>query len=139
MNPFDNNFFGYKLIELLGDLLEFLFVPSEERLTAISNTVKSKFDFIDSIKIAVNSLKDIINGLGNAPSITFSFNATKYTPEFDFNFSLSWFEPFKPYSDLIITGFVYAGFLWRTFIKLPSTLSGAGGTIELIEKRGHDL
>ena len=139
LNPFDENFFGYKLLELLGDLLKSLFVPSENRITALVDTVKSKFNFIDSIKIGVNSLKDIINGIGTVPSITFSFNATKYTPAFEFNFNLSWFAQFKPYTDLIITGFVYAGFLWRTFIKLPSTLSGAGGEIEIIEKRGRDL
>lgn len=139
INPLDENFFGYKLIELLGDLLKALFVPSESRITALTNTVSSKFDFVDSIKSAINSLKDIMNGLGNSPSVTFSIGSTKYTPAFEFNFNMSWFAPFKPWSDLIITGFVYASFLWRTFIKLPSTLSGAGGEIEIIEKRGREL
>lgn len=119
-------------------MFEFLFVPSEERITALTNTVTAKFDFVDSIKYAINSLEDIINNTGNAPHITISLGATKYTEETDVKIDFSWYEPFKNYGDLVITGFAYAFFLWRLFITLPNTISGVGGTYTNIMRLPED-
>ena len=125
LNPFSENFFVYKLIELLGDLLKWLFVPSEARLQAIPDTIKSKFAFIDSVSTAINSLKDIINNLGNAPSITVNLGATKYTNEMNMKvIDFSFYKPFKNYGDLIITGFFYVCYLWRLFVNISNILNG---------------
>lgn len=106
-------------------------MPSEERITAISNTVSSKFAFVDTIKYSIQSLQNIINNVGNAPKLEISIGATKYNNEqkvivLDF----SWYAPFKTYGDLIITGFVYAFFLWRLFINLPNIIHGLGGVVD---------
>ena len=135
LNPLSENFFVYKLIELLRelfiDVLNFLFVPSEERLTAISNTISSKFDFIDSIKFAINSLKDIIEGTGNVPGITLTLEATEYTDEMTLKvIDFSWYEKYKTYGDVILTGFIYAAFIWRIYIKLSSIIQGSAGVVE---------
>ena len=131
LNPFSDNFIGKKIVELLGELLESLFVPSEDRINALTNTVKSKFEFIESIKIAINSLDDTINNLGNSPKLTLNLGATKYTEEQSVVvLDLSWYAPFKPYGDLIITGFVYLFFLWRVFITLPNIINGVGGAMQ---------
>ena len=58
-----------------------------------------------------------------------TIGATKYNNEqkvivLDF----SWYAPYKTYGDLIITGFVYAFFLWRLFINLPNITHGLGGS-----------
>lgn len=137
INPFSENFFGYKIIDLLIDALEFLFVPSEERITAITNTVSSKFDFVDTIKYSIESLQNIINNVGNAPKLELTIGATKYTSEqtvivIDF----SWYAPFKTYGDLIITGFVYIFFLWRLFINLPNIIHGLGGVVDSNQMMG---
>lgn len=143
INPFDENFFGYKIIELLGDLLEFLFIPSEDRINGLINTVTSKFAFIDSIKIAINSLQDIIDNLGNSPSLSLTLSATPYTPEQEIKvIDMSWYAPYKSYGDVVITGFIYAFFLWRFFALLPNIISGYGNysedvyQIERFESRG---
>lgn len=115
---------------MLGDLLKALFVPSEERITALSNTVTSKFSFIDSIKYAINSLKDIINNLGNTPKISINLGSTQYTSATTVYIDFSWYAPFKTYGDLIITGFAYIFFIWRLFVKLPGFISGTAGTFE---------
>lgn len=115
---------------MLGDLLKALFVPSEEKITALIDTVKSKFDFIETIKIAINSLYNVMEGIGTAPKLKLDIPSTKYTPAFTSYIDFAWFEPYKNYSDLIITGFVYALYLWRLFVKLPATVNGSSGTIE---------
>ena len=108
-----------------------MFIPSEERITAIQNVVSSKFDFIETIKISVNSLNDIINNIGNAPKLTINIGSTKYTDEQNVVLlDLSWYSQFKPYGDLVLTGFIYAFFIWRLFIHLPNTIHGLGGVVE---------
>lgn len=129
LNPLSENFFAYKLIDLLKEALRFLFVPSEERITALTNTVTGKFDFIESIKIGINSMNDMLNNIGNAPKLTLNLGATKYTDAFNATIiDFSFYAPYKTYGDLVLTGFIYISFLWRLFITLPNTINGAGGT-----------
>lgn len=140
LNPFSDNFFGKKLVELLQDLLNFLFVPSEERINGLVNSVKCKFDFIESIKIAINSMNDLINSCGNSAVLSININATKYTEAANVTIlDLSWYAPFKPYGDLIITGFVYAMFLFRLFARLPDIISGAGSTYNDVTAQVSDI
>lgn len=131
LNPFSENFFGYKIIELLKDLLKTLFVPSEERITAIQETVSSKFAFVDSIKIAIQSIEDMFNNIGNAPKLTLHLGATKYTDAGDYVvLDLSWYAPYKSYGDLILTAFIYVFFVWRIFISAPNIIHGAAGVVQ---------
>lgn len=127
INPFDDNFLGKKIIELLSDLLKSLFVPSEDRITGLQNAVMSKFDFISSIKTAINSFKDIINNLGNAPVLHLELGSTKYTEKMTVNvIDLNWYKPYKKYGDVVITGVFYAFYLWRLYNRLSGIISGAG-------------
>lgn len=137
IDPTSDDFFGKKLIELFQDLFKFIFVPSQERIDAIVNTVKAKFEFVDSIKTAINSVKDILNNLGNAPKITLNLKATKYTEaQNTVVFDLSWYAPYKTYGDLVITGFVYLMFIWRLFVTLPNIVNGVGGSAKTFEDIG---
>lgn len=124
-------------------MLKSLFVPSEERITALTDSVSSKFGFVDTIKASVNSLIDVVEGVGNAPKLNINLGATKYTEAATVSIDFSWYGPFKSYGDLVITGFCYAMYLWRLFIKLPGIISGTAGNIEinddhvrLVSKRG---
>lgn len=131
LNPFSENFFGIKLLELLGDLLKSLFIPSQERLQAISDTVSSKFAFITSIKEAINSMQNMFNNLGTAPKLEIEVGATKWTEKQKLTIlDLSFYKPFKPLGDLMITGFCYLAFIWRMLLMLPNIINGAGGGIE---------
>lgn len=128
-NPLSENFFAYKFIDLLKNALSFLFIPSEERINGLINTFTSKFEFIDSIKIAINSMKDMFNNIGNAPSLHLSLNSTKYTPAGNYTIlDFSWYAPYKNYGDLILTGFIYIAYLWRLFITIPNIINGTGGS-----------
>jgi len=118
------------LIDLLGELLKSLFVPSEDRITTLTDAVSSKFGFIDSIKLSIDSLVDIINNVGNSPKLNIKLGATKYTESTTVSLDFSWYEPFKSYGDIVITGFAYAMYLWRLFIKLPAIISGSAGNVE---------
>ena len=133
INPFSENFFVYKLIELLGDLLEFLFVPSENVINGLVDSVTSKFSFIDTIKSSVSDVEDILVGSEPVPTLKIHVNETEYTQEQDLTIiNLSWYLPFKKYGDIILTGFIYAFFFWRIYISIPSIISGSGGSFREI-------
>ena len=70
LNPFSENFFVYKLISLLGDLLQWLFVPDDEYFSSNIDTLKSSLsakipyeDYIDMFGTIEN-----ING-GNTSNV----------------------------------------------------------------------
>lgn len=130
LNPNSDKFIGKVIVDLFKDLFNVLFVPSEERVTAITNTVQSKFAFVENIKTAVNSLNDLLNSTGNAPVITVNVGSTKYTGEANIKvIDMSWYAPFKPYGDLVVTGFAYAFFVWQLFLNITGIINGASGTI----------
>lgn len=116
---------------MLGDLLKSLFVPSEERITALTDSVSSKFSFIDTVKGSIDSMVGVVNGVSGSPKLSINLGATKYTEATTAVIDFSWYAPFKPYGDLIITGFTYAIFIWRLFIKLPGVISGSSGSISI--------
>lgn len=126
INPFSENFFVYKLIELLGELLKSLFIPSEERLVAISDTITSKFAFIDSIKEGVNAIQNMINNLCTSPVLESTSIESKYYNGKLTIIDMSWYKPFKPYGDIVITGFAYILFIWRLFVSAPNIVNGVG-------------
>lgn len=135
INPFSENFIGYKLIELLGDLLEFLFIPSQESFDNLIYVWNSHFAFIDTIKVAIESVRNsILNSLPFEKELTFSVDTPIYSGDLSINFG--WFEKFKPYTDLFLTGFIYLAFVWRLFANLPNIISGV--TITNGGGNGHD-
>lgn len=130
LNPFSENFFAYKLIELLGDLLEFLFVPSENVINGLVESVTSKFSFIDTIKSSVSDVEDVLVGAEAVPTLKIHVSGTDYTQEQDLTIiNLAWYVPFKKYGDIILTGFIYAFFIWRIYISIPHIIGGAGGAV----------
>lgn len=108
-----------------------MFVPSEERITSLVDSVSSKFEFVETIKSSINSMVDVINGVSNSPKLNIQLGETKYTHESTISIDFSWYAPFKNYGDIIITGFVYAMFIWRLFIKLPGIISGSSGSLNI--------
>ena len=120
LNPFSENFFVYQLIRLLIDMFKLLFIPEEDLFASLQNDVMQKFQFIDSIKIAINSLKDIFNNIGGAPVLHLELMPTKYTSGGTYTIiDLNWYRPYKAYGDLVLTGLFYAFYLWRLFVRLP--------------------
>lgn len=130
INPFDENFFGYKIIDLFSELLNFLFVPSEDTVNGLVDSVKSKFSFIDTIKNSVVDVEDVLEGATEAPTLTVHVNKSSYTKEQDLKIlDLSWYVKYKEYGDMILTGFIYAFFIWRIYISIPRIISGSGGAV----------
>lgn len=138
LNPFDENFFGNKLIELLSQALSYLFTPSEYTITNLQESISAKFGFIDSIQIAIDDIKDMLDNIENGTSeFTVDIDSEYYSGEVIL-FNLSWYAPFKAYGDLVFTGFAYVLFVWRLWKSIPSILAGFSSVSDIVSRGGGD-
>lgn len=65
INPFHENFLGNKIAELIGNLLEDLFIPKEDHFGKLNEKINEKFGFISQFKDLVYNffgLKQVENG-----------------------------------------------------------------------------
>lgn len=132
INPGSENFLGNKLIELLGNLFNYLFIPTEDNVTELQETVNSKFKFISSIELAVNDIKDMLNNIENGTSeFTIDIDSEYYEGEV-IVFDLSWYVPFKAYGDLVFTGFAYVFFIIRLWKAIPGIINGSSAITDTI-------
>lgn len=127
LNPLSENFFVYKLIELLGNLFSKLFIPSEGAFEGFEEVFKEKVGFIGVLSQYIEKLKTNLDGKGakDLPKLIVNVDCSYYTGSVTF-FDCSWIEPYKKYTDLIICGFAYLGFMWRLYKRIPSIISGTG-------------
>ena len=136
LNPLSENWFVQKmilsLISALSDLFNFLFVPQVDSYTQLTNVFNEKLGFVDSIKIYIESIQNLIfNNIDSSVSITYDVDTDVYEGSLAIDFS--WFAKFKPYTDVFLTGFVYLFFVWRLFARLPSIINGLEGKWEVKE------
>lgn len=109
INPFSENFFVYKLIDLLGILLQNLFVPEEDYFFNKINDMKIKIsqkipyqDYVDMFETVkqVESGKDISISLNNYKIGNMNVNMSKFI---DF----SWVSKYKNTWYSWVRGFVF--------------------------------
>ena len=116
---------------MLKNALAFVFIPQQSSIENLVNKVQSKFVFIDSIKIAFSDIQDMLNNIDSGTAVfTVDINSPWYNGE-AILFDLAWYKPFKPYGDLVFTGFAYIFFIWRIYMRLPSIISGGSGIVRI--------
>lgn len=139
INPLSDDFIGKKIVELFGDLLKALFVPSEDSINNLVNSVKSHFGFVDTIKDTAKTIEDMFSNTENLPKVTLTLPENKWYNGQITVIDLSWYAPYKQYGDVVISAFIYVLFLWRIFINLPGIISGAGGGINDVSIASSDI
>lgn len=129
LNPLSENFFVYKFIELIGNLLKSLFVPRQESFTKIHNTFNARLGFVDVIKNGINELQQRLEHMENGkrsayPSLSVNINSDWYTGEAVI-FDCYWFAPYREHIHLFVSAFCYLFFMFRIYKHIPSIISGS--------------
>lgn len=115
---------------MIIDGLKILFVPDSSFIEEKVNSIKDKFDFVDSVKLTINDITSVITNEDNVPVFYVSVLDNKWGIEGQVKvIDLSFYAPYKTYGDAIICCFAYAFFFWRVFINLSNIINGVGGTI----------
>ena len=109
---------------MLKNLFTELFVPSTDVLTELQETVSSKFGFVDSIKLAISDIQEMMENIENGSAkLTVDIDSKYYQGEATM-LDLGWYAKFKDYGDLVFTGFLYVLFFWRLYKSIPNILAG---------------
>lgn len=113
--------------------LEAAFVPDPNKVYALVDDFNHKFSFVDDMKTNVKNIEKYVFGV--TPSPVLKIPIMKVNSKYDYGFGdyfiidISWYEPFRPYGDLIILAFAWLFFIWRVFVSLPGIISGSLGNI----------
>lgn len=70
---------------------------------------------------------DVITDIDSAPTLTLSINSKWFSGDVTI-IDMSFYEPYKEIGDNVICVFIYFGFLWNIFIRLPDIIKGAGAS-----------
>lgn len=69
------------------------------------------------------------SNLKDAPSISMNINIRGVVKSVNI-IDLSWYTQFKSYGDTIMSGIMWLFFIWSTYKKLPSIISGVSSVGE---------
>ena len=77
----------------------------------------------------IDTIKGNLNNMNSNIELTYNVDSKYYSGNLSI-VNLSWYTPFKPYGDIILTAFIYIFFVWRVFIHTPNIIHGLGGDAE---------
>lgn len=129
------------IVDGVGGVLRELFVPPDDLLATKVEDLRSRFSFVDGVFVSVSALLSmfayentssppkIYLNLSNAPSGIWGSGSVVLI---DFSF----YEPYKKTTDALISGAMWAFFIWRVFMRLPAIIGGESGYI--YEVVAHD-
>lgn len=121
------------IIDLLADLLKALFVPDTVALEAELTGFTGKFPWISNLFDWVKYLITLMV-TSEPPKLYIHFENSETAKYQTLGtlviFDASWYTPYKPYGDALLSAFLWALFLWRLFKQMPSIISGAGMVTE---------
>ena len=117
--------------DLILEGIRAIFVPSDDFVTTKVEALRDRFSWIDPILGYGDFIKSqLINPeppvlyvhLGNAEG-SYNYGGTVKFLE------LTWYERYKSQGDAIISGFLWALFAWRMYVKLPGIINGVAGDV----------
>lgn len=117
--------------------IQAIFVPSADFLTAKVEALRARFDFINVFMDFIDSFKGELSGATPPVIYVHLENA-----EGSYNYGgtvkfldMSWYSRYKSTGDAIISGFLWALFGWRMYLKLPGIINGVSGGVGSMSSR----
>ena len=106
------------------------FTPDTDKISEQFNSLYDKFDFVHIVVTIIKDIGDLFNETPKPPVIKINISnndSNKYIPEGDYVLlDLSWYSRFKPKVDDFLSVFLWLGYIWILFKRLPDIISGAG-------------
>lgn len=131
------------IVDGISSVLTSIFVPSTDFITAKVESLRARFDWIDPFIVFAENISGEL--FSTEPPVIYihlddaegNYNYGGTIPFLD----MRWYARYKKQGDLILSGFLWALFAWRMYLKLPGIISGASGTIGHISsysRKGDD-
>lgn len=117
------------IADAIADALVYVFVPSADFITAKVESLRARFDWINPF---IDFAKSLSFSGSEPPVIYIHLDAAEgsyyYGGTIPF-LDMRWYARYKATGDAIISGFLWALFGWRMYLKLPGIINGAAGAI----------
>lgn len=118
------------IADLILSGLEKLFVPDLADAQAELDVIKGKFEWIGDLYTVFKTNLTTLSPDSEPPVIYIDFSkaeSSKYVPvgkqlAIDF----AWYAKYKPVGDKVVGAFMWIGYLWFMFKRLPDIISGSG-------------
>lgn len=116
-------------------------IPSEGYMSNKLDELCNEFSFAASIADTGKDLKGFLTGLGSVPPVI-KVNLGAATGGYDYGgevvlIDFSFYEPYKPQMDAILSAFLWLWFCWRVLLSLPGIVSGMQGSYGSYSDSGH--
>ena len=120
-----------EIVDGISGVLSDIFVPAEDYVTTKVEALRARFDWIDPFFVFAENIKGELTG--TTPPVIYihlddaegSYNYGGTVKFLD----MSWYSRYKPQGDAILSGFLWALFAWRMYLKLPGIIGGVAGDI----------
>ena len=113
----------------IAGVLADVFIPADDYFDNHFNALTTEYSFANSIAMTGMDLKDFFSDLGSVPPvirINFSESKGRYNWGNDMVLiDFSFYEPYKPTMDAILSAFLWLWFCWRVVLSLPGIMGGA--------------
>lgn len=109
------------------------FVPSDGFFEEKVNDLCDEYAFAGSIAATAKDMKSFLMNLGSVPPVI-RINLGAATGDYNYGGDMvlvdfSFYEPYKPQMDAILSAFLWLWFCWRVILNLPGIISGASGVV----------
>ena len=114
------------IVDGISSVLTSIFVPSTDFITAKVESLRARFDWIDPFIVFAENISGEL--FSTEPPVIYihlddaegNYNYGGTIPFLD----MRWYARYKKQGDLILSGFLWALFAWRMYLKLPASCSG---------------
>ena len=121
------------LSDSITDGIHSLFTPSDGFVDSKIEDLRENFTFADSIAATALDLRSFLTNLGSVPPVI-RINLSAATGSYHYGgdmvlIDFSFYEPYKPMMDSILSSFLWLWFVWRVILSLPGIIGGSSAIV----------
>lgn len=126
------------IAQAISTVITDVFVPSADFISEKVDAITSRFAWIAPlVDIAQGLSVDLSSSTPPVVYVHLEDSESEYIKGGTVKFiDMSWYARYKPYGDVILSGFLWALFAWRMYLKIPGIINGVGGSVGHIASSG---
>lgn len=103
-----------------------MFIPSDEFMSEKMQPIFDKFGFVTDVYDFVSDMVEAITtDIDEPPTFTVKLSQIEKYGAQDVVIDFSWYAPYKPVGDAVLSGLFILCYAWNCFMHLPNLLQGA--------------
>ena len=116
-----------------------MFLPDSGHVEGKVNELKTEFGFVESILATINLMSaELGASMASDDPPVIKVDLSEANSKYDYGgeaiaLDFSWYAPYKPLVDDILSTIIWGFFIWRLFMALPGIINGMQGVSENVD------